>query len=81
MKHINLSLKALVLAVLVLGSVFGNIPRVFAQGLEEEPNHPCPTAQNFGAVALSFTVNGSLDSTPESPDVDFFKFTARPVPW
>jgi hypothetical protein len=78
MKHINLSLKALVLAVLVLGSAFGNIPMVFGQGLEEEPNHPCQTAQNFGAVALPFTVNGSLDSTPESPDVDFFKFTGRP---
>jgi Bacterial pre-peptidase C-terminal domain len=78
MKHINLPLKALVLVMLVLGSVFGNIPMVFGQGLEEEPNNTCPTAQNFGAVALPFTVNGSLDSTPESPDVDFFKFTGPP---
>jgi hypothetical protein len=71
-------LESVVFVVLILGSVFGNIPMVFGQGLEEEPNHPCSTAQNFGAVALPFTVNGSLDSTPESPDVDFFKFTGAP---
>jgi hypothetical protein len=76
--HINLMLKALVLVMLVLGSVFGNIPITFAQGTEVEPNHPCPTAQNFGAVAFPFTLDGSLDSTPESPDVDFFRFTGTP---
>ena len=67
-KHV---VKALFLVVLLLGSVLGNIPMVFGQG--QESNNTCPTAQNFGAVALPFTVNGSLDSTPESPDVDFFK--------
>jgi hypothetical protein len=71
-------LKALVLVMLVLGSVFGNIPMTFAQNTEVEPNHPCPTAQDFGAVALPFTLDGSLDSTPESPDVDFFRFTGTP---
>ena len=65
-------LKALVLVMLVLGSVFGNIPMTFAQNTEVETNHPCPTAQDFGAVALPFTLDGSLDSTSESPDVDFF---------
>ena len=73
MKHV---VKALFLVVLLLGSVLGNIPMVFGQG--QESNNTCPTAQNFGAVALPFTVNGSLDSTPESPDVDFFRFTGAP---
>jgi len=71
-------LRALVLVMLILGSVFGNIPMTFAQNTEVEPNHPCPTAQDFGAVVLPFTLNGSLDSTPESPDVDFFRFTGTP---
>jgi 5-hydroxyisourate hydrolase-like protein (transthyretin family) len=78
MKRTDLASKVLVLVVLILGSVFGDISMVFGQGLEEEPNHPCPTAQNFGAIALPFTVNGSLDSTPEFPDVDFFTFTGTP---
>jgi hypothetical protein len=60
MKSIDLTSKALVLVVLILGSAFGNIPIVFGQGLEEEPNHPCPSAQNFGAVALPFPLDGSL---------------------
>jgi hypothetical protein len=71
-------LKALVLVMLVLGSVFGNIPMTFAQNTEVEPNHPCPTAQDFGAVVLPFTLDGSLDSIPESPDVDFFRFIGTP---
>lgn len=78
MKSIDLTSKALVLVVFILGSAFGNIPMVFGQGLEEEPNHPCPSAQNFGAVALPFPLDGSLDSTPETPDVDFFRFTGTP---
>jgi hypothetical protein len=71
-------LKALVLVMLILGSVFGNIPMTFAQNTEVEPNHPCPTAQDFGAVVLPFTLDGSLDSIPENPDVDFFRFTGTP---
>jgi hypothetical protein len=78
MQRTGLALKVLVLVMLILGSVFDHIPMGFAQSLEEEPNHPCPTAQNFGAVALPFTVDGSLDSTFESLDVDFFKFTGTP---
>ncbi len=50
----------------------------FAQGGEVEFNHPCPAAQDFGAVTLPFTVEGSLDTPPDFPDVDFFRFTATP---
>lgn len=79
MKCTDITLKVLVLVVLILGSVLGNIPMVFGQGgLETEPNHPCPMAQRFEAIPFPFTVDGSLDSTPESPDVDFFKFTGTP---
>ncbi|MBI3798970.1 MAG: hypothetical protein HY268_18640 [Deltaproteobacteria bacterium] len=78
MKHGDLSLQALVLVMLLLGGVCGNVSTTFGQGLEIEPNNPCPTAQNFGAVALPFTVTGSLDSTPGNPDVDFFRFTGTP---
>jgi hypothetical protein len=78
MKRPDLASKVFVVVVLILGSAFGNIPMVFGQGLEEEPNHPCPSAQNFGAIALPFTLDGSLDSTPESLDVDFFRFTGTP---
>jgi hypothetical protein len=79
MKYLSLTFKALVSVVLVLGNVFGNISMVFGHDRgEEEPNHPCPTAQDFGAVALPFAVDGSLDSTFGSPDVDFFKFTGTP---
>ena len=78
MKRTDLASKTFVSLVLILGTVFGNISMVFGQGLEDEPNHPCPTAENFDSVALPFTLNGSLDSTPESPDVDFFRFSGTP---
>lgn len=48
-----------------------------AQGLDSEPNNPCEFAQEFGGVALPFTVTGELtESTPN--DVDFFRFSAAP---
>ena len=41
-------------------------------GSEIEPNNTCATAQNLGAVALPFSIRGSLDTPPEVPDVDYF---------
>src|SRR5262245_12087168 len=78
MKDVDLVLKALALILLVLGGVFGTVATALGQGVEVEPNNPCPTAQNFGAVALPFTVAGSLDSTLGNPDVDFFRFSGPP---
>ncbi len=46
-----------------------------ADGSEVEPNNTCATAQNLGAVALPFSVRGSLDPSPETPDVDYFRLT------
>lgn len=51
-------------------------PRLaFAQGSEVEPNNTCPTAQNFGAITLPFTVEARLETLPE---IDFFQFTGTP---
>jgi hypothetical protein len=59
MKHINLSLKALVLAVLVLGSVFGNIPMTFAQNTN---------------VSISGRVVDAVTGNPLPGDTDPFTF-------
>jgi 5-hydroxyisourate hydrolase-like protein (transthyretin family) len=43
-----------------------------------EPNNDCASAQDFGSVTLPFTVSGSLNTPPGTPDVDFFKITGTP---
>ena len=49
------------------------------QGPDLEPNNTCPTAQNFGAIALPFSLDGSLDGFPlPGGDVDFLRFTGTP---
>jgi hypothetical protein len=78
MRSTDRTSRAWTLAVLVLGGVLGLFPSVYGQGVEQEPNHPCPAAQAFGAVSLPFAVDGSLDSTPDSPDLDFLSFTGTP---
>lgn len=52
----------------------------FAQAVEVEPNDPCTEAQDLGEIDLTnpFSVQGSLDTPPEEPDVDFFRFSATP---
>ncbi|HEX5840002.1 MAG TPA: carboxypeptidase-like regulatory domain-containing protein, partial [Anaerolineales bacterium] len=45
---------------------------------EVEPNNSCQAAQDIGALADSLTVNGSLDSSDEVSDIDFFRFTGTP---
>ncbi len=64
--------------LLAVGVLLGSVSLTFGQGMEAEPNDTCLTAQDFGAVSLSFTVDGSLDTPPGTPDVDFFKFTGTP---
>jgi hypothetical protein len=59
--------------MLMLAMLFTTL--LYAQDFSEsEPNNSCLTAQSFGDLSLPTTVVGSLDSTPEFPDVDFFKF-------
>jgi len=78
MKQIRYALQGWVLGLLVLGGTLGFVPLALAQGIDQEPNNACPMAQDFGAVALPFLIEGSLDSAFESPDVDFFRFTGTP---
>ena len=45
-----------------------------ATGTDVEPNNSCQTAQDVGAVAFPFVLDGNLDSTLE-PDIDFYRFS------
>jgi hypothetical protein len=58
----------------------GYSSQALAQAVETEPNNTCPGAQAIGAVDLAspFTITGSLDTPPDVPDVDFFRFEATP---
>jgi hypothetical protein len=69
---------ALILMMLTLISIVAQIRPTFAQGIELEPNDPCLAAQDVGTVMLPFTMAGSLDSTAEVPDLDFFRFSSVP---
>lgn len=50
---------------------------VAATATEIEPNNSCQTAQDVGALANPFVVDGNLDSSAP-PDIDFFRFTGTP---
>lgn len=76
MKHAHLTMKVVVLGMLLVGGILSSVRPAFAQ--EIEPNEPCSVAQDVGEVALPFTLSGSLDSTEETPDVDFFRFSGAP---
>ena len=76
MQQGRLTMRALVLGMLLLGSVLANVRPASAQ--ETEPNDPCSAAQDVEEVALPFTSSGSLDSSEEAPDVDFFRFSGAP---
>jgi len=67
----------ILLAIAMFGVIFLS-STAYAQNAEVEPNQPCSKAQDLGAISLPFTQAGSLDSTNEQSDVDFFKFTGTP---
>jgi hypothetical protein len=48
-----------------------------AQGVDIEPNNECLESQGLGAITPPFLLNGSLDTPPEIPDIDFFSFTSE----
>lgn len=48
-----------------------------AQTPEVEPNSSCLSAQNLTG-GLPVTVTGSLDTPPDTPDVDFYRVVATP---
>ncbi|HEX7186366.1 MAG TPA: carboxypeptidase-like regulatory domain-containing protein [Thermoanaerobaculia bacterium] len=74
----NVRLHSFLAAALVLGISLTAAPRAFAQATDAEPNSTCTAPQDLGAPALPFTVQGSLDTPPATPDVDFYRFTATP---
>lgn len=76
MRAQNSASRMLAISAFLLGSLFVALPMCQAQ--EIEPNQPCAQAQNLGAIPLPFTLSGSLDSTPTTPDVDFFRFIGTP---
>lgn len=49
-----------------------------AQVVDTEPNNSCTTAQSVGTATLPLFINGSLDTPPGVPDIDFYRFTATP---
>lgn len=65
-------------AALALGISLAAAPGALAQGTDAEPNSICTAPQDLGAPALPHTVQGSLDTPPGTPDVDFYRFTATP---
>jgi hypothetical protein len=62
---------SLVLLVMSLVMV-GFSSQGLAQAVEVEPNDPCVDAQDIGPIDLTgaFSVQESLDTPPEEPDVD-----------
>jgi hypothetical protein len=78
MRYKEITFISLIL-VFVLGIAFGNVPMALGLEAEVEPNNPCSAAQVFVSATLPFTLNGSLDTPPDTPDVDFFKFTGMPA--
>lgn len=77
-------MKLLVRSSFTLLAVFclaiGISSQSFAQVVEVEPNDPCVEAQDIGPIDVTgtFSVQGSLDTPPDEPDVDFFRFSATP---
>jgi hypothetical protein len=71
----HLRLKWLIPALLVLGISLGSLSIVLSQGTDVEPNNSCAEAADLGEVTLPFTLDGSLDTPPDKPDIDFFKFS------
>jgi hypothetical protein len=67
-----------VLALLCLAGGFSS--QALAQATDTEPNDTCPTAQVIGEIdgTIPFIVSGSLDTPPDEPDVDFYRFEAPP---
>ena len=64
--------------LLLLAALFIVVPAARAQGVEVEPNSSCASPQNLSTVHLPYTLTGSLDTPPATPDIDFYRFTATP---
>jgi hypothetical protein len=58
----------------------GSASQALAQAVEVEPNDPCAEAQDVGPIDVTgaFSIRGSLDTPPDEPDIDFFRFSTTP---
>lgn len=64
--------------LLTLALCLAFAPAARAQTAEVEPNNLCIAAQDLTAASLPLSVNGSLDSPPTIPDVDFYRISGAP---
>lgn len=73
------SLRSIIInPIVALGLLAGTNSVALAQAFDTEPNNTCFDSQDVGAVSPPLVVEGSLDTPPDSPDVDFYRFTAAP---
>jgi hypothetical protein len=75
MRRTSLILKGITLLLFSLATIISSPEPAFAQAIDQEFNNSCATAQNVGAITSGLVIKGSLDSTPDSGDVDFFRIT------
>jgi hypothetical protein len=66
--------------LLVAFCLGGLSSQALAQAVEVEPNDPCAEAQDIGPIDVTgaSSIQGSLDTPPDEPDVDFFGFSTTP---
>ncbi len=76
MKRINYAWKRFIFVLTLF--LLSSFSLALAQGVDAEPNNACTEAQDMGPITLPFIVDGSLDTPPEIPDVDFFEFIGQP---
>jgi hypothetical protein len=76
MKH-NFLLTRRFLWVFLLFFWGGVTSQAFAAVEGSAPNNTCASAQDLGAIALPFILDGNLDGAVV-PDVDYFKITGTP---
>lgn len=72
MKNVRWFRYALLLVLALAGAP------ALAQTVETGSNDTCFSPQNLGAAALPITISGSLDTPPDSPDVDYYRITGTP---
>src|SRR5829696_678175 len=72
-------IRFVLLFVAALGIALAGTPaQAQTAATEIEPNTTCLSAQNVSATALPITINGSLDTPPGTPDVDYYRITGTP---
>lgn len=79
MTHVR-SLRLLLVLFVAMGIALAGAPAQAqtAAIAETEPNATCLAAQSLGSAALPLTITGSLDTPPDTPDVDYYRITATP---